>query len=85
MEEGKKKDELPPWASRVVDAAVWVRTNTELVWDRQLDGKFRAGLVLNLPISKPVMVTFEKSPGSFPDVHFGGAKPLPKPRKKPLR
>ncbi|SMQ18930.1 hypothetical protein SAMN06272771_5393 [Streptomyces sp. Ag82_O1-12] len=47
MDEDKKKDaELPPLLSRFVDAAVWARTNSDLVWDRQADGGFRAGLVL---------------------------------------
>ncbi|WP_406267994.1 hypothetical protein OHT93_13160 [Streptomyces sp. NBC_00191] len=86
MDEAKKEDaELPPWASRLVDAAVWVRTNTDLVWDRQVDGKFRAALVVSLSKSEPIMLTVEKNPGKRPDVHFGSHKPLSKVSKKPLR
>ncbi|MFF9848648.1 hypothetical protein [Streptomyces litmocidini] len=86
MDEDKKKDaELPPLLSRFVDAAVWARTNSDLVWDRQADGRLRAGLVLKLSASHSVMLKIEKSPGSRLDWQFGPAKPLPKLRKKPLR
>jgi hypothetical protein len=82
----KKKDaELPPWLSRVVDAAVWARTNSDLIWDKQVDGKFRAGFVLNFSASQSVMLKIEKNPGSRLDWQLGPAKPLPKQRRKPLR
>lgn len=86
MDEGRKKDaELPPLLSRFVDAAVWAKTNTNLVWDRQADGRFRAGLVLKFSASQSVMLKIEKNPGSPLDWQFGPAKPLPKLRRKPLR
>lgn len=86
MDEDKKKDaELPPLLSRFVDAAVWARTNSDLVWDRQADGRFRAGLVLKFSASQSVMLKIEKNPGSRLHWQFGTAKPLPKLRRKPLR
>ncbi|WP_157874314.1 hypothetical protein [Streptomyces sp. AcH 505] len=86
MDGDKKKDvELPPLLSRLVDAAVWARTNSDLVWDRQTDGKFRAGLVLQFSASQSVMLKIEKNPGSRLDWQFGPAKPFPKLRSKPLR
>ncbi|WP_200304255.1 hypothetical protein [Streptomyces adelaidensis] len=86
MDEDKKKDaELPPLLSRFVDAAVWARTNSDLVWDRQADGRFRAGLVLKFSASQSVMLKIEKNPGSRLDWQFGPAKSLPKLRRKPLR
>lgn len=86
MGEEKKKDaELPPLLSQLVDAAVWARTNSDLVWDRQADGKFRAGIVFKLSASQSVMLKIEKNPGSRLDWQFGSAKPLPKLRRKPLR
>ncbi|EFL34849.1 predicted protein [Streptomyces viridochromogenes DSM 40736] len=66
-------------------AAVWARTNSDLVWDRQADGMFRAGLVLKFSASQSVMLKVEKDPGSRLDWQFGTAKPLPKLRRKPLR
>ncbi|MEU2412897.1 hypothetical protein ABZ736_16310 [Streptomyces sp. NPDC013099] len=85
-DEDKKKDaELPPLFSRFVDAAVWARKNSDLVWDRQTDGRFRAGLVLKFSASQSVMLKIEKNPGSRLDWQFGTAKPLPKLRGKPLR
>ncbi|MFE5864263.1 hypothetical protein ACFQ77_27515 [Streptomyces virginiae] len=84
--EGRKKEaELPPLLSRFVDAAVWARTNSDLVWDRQADGRFRAGLVLKFSASQSVMLKVEKNPGSPLDWQFGPAKPLSKLRKRPLR
>ncbi|MFC8790100.1 hypothetical protein [Streptomyces cinereoruber] len=86
MDEGKKRDaELPPLLSRFVDAAVWARTNSDLVWDRQADGSFRAGLVLKFSASQSVMLKIEKNPGSRLDWQFGPAKPFTKLRRKPLR
>ncbi|WP_442727609.1 hypothetical protein OG411_15100 [Streptomyces pseudogriseolus] len=85
MDEKKKDAELPPLLSRLVDAAVWARTNSDLVWDRQADGRFRAGLVLKFSASQSVMLKIEKNPGSRLDWQIGPAKPLPKPRRKPLR
>lgn len=86
MDEGKKKDtELPLWLSRVVDVAAWAKNNGDLIWDKQADGQFRAGLVLNFSASQSVMLKVEKTPGKRLDWHLGPAKPLPKVRKKPLR
>ncbi|MET9953410.1 hypothetical protein ABZ135_17925 [Streptomyces sp. NPDC006339] len=86
MDEEQKKDaEPPPLLSRFVDAAEWVRANSDLVWERQADGRFRAGLVLKFSASHSVMLKIEKNPGSRLDWQFGPAKPLPKLRKKPLR
>ncbi|MFJ8347487.1 hypothetical protein ACIQ9J_14150 [Streptomyces sp. NPDC094153] len=85
-DEDKKRDaELPPLLSRFVDAAVWARTNSDLVWDRQADGRFRAGLVLKFSASQSVMLKIEKNPGSRLDWQLGPAKPLPQLRRKPLR
>ncbi|MGA5122565.1 hypothetical protein ACPCAG_04435 [Streptomyces pseudogriseolus] len=85
MDEMKKDAELPPLLSRLVDAAVWARTNSDLVWDRQADGRFRAGLVLKFSASQSVMLKIEKNPGSRLDWQIGPAKPFPKQRRKPLR
>nr|WTB30311.1 hypothetical protein OG781_13180 [Streptomyces sp. NBC_00830] len=86
MDEDKKKDaELPPWLSRVVDAAVWTRANSDLIWDRQTDGRFRAGFVVNFTPSQSVMLKIEKNPGSSFDWQLGRAKPFSKVRRKPLR
>ncbi|MDH6519462.1 hypothetical protein M2163_003553 [Streptomyces sp. SAI-135] len=86
MDEDKKKEaELPPLLSRCVDAAIWARTNSDLVWDRQTDGRFRAGLVLKFSASQSVMLKIEKNPGSRLDWQFGTSKPFSKLRRKPLR
>ena len=86
MDEGKKKDaEPPPLLSRFMDVAAWARTNSDLVWDRQADGRFRAGLVLKFSASQSITLRIEKNPGSRLDWQFGSAKPLPKLRRKPLR
>ncbi|MDH6487313.1 hypothetical protein [Streptomyces sp. SAI-127] len=86
MDEGKKKDaESPPLLSKITDVAAWARTNSDLVWDRQADGRFRAGLVLKFSASQSIMLKIEKSPGSRLDWQFGTGEPLPKLRRKPLR
>lgn len=86
MDENKKKDaELPPWLSRVVDVAAWARTNSDLAWDRQTDGRFRAGLVLKFSAAHSVMLKIEKNPGGRLDWQFSSPKPLPKVRRTSLR
>ncbi|MEV7269292.1 hypothetical protein ACIQIG_01400 [Streptomyces bacillaris] len=86
MDDDKKKDaQLPPLLSRFVDVVVWARTNSDLFWDRHVDGRFRAGLVLKLSASQSVILKIEKNPGRRLDWQFGSAKPLPTLPRKPLR
>lgn len=76
-EDEKKHQKAPQDVAAVVKGVVaWAKENSELVWDRQADGRFRAGYVLRLSPSQSVMLKIEKSPGRPVDWHFGPAKGL---------